>query len=145
MQAEMDARGWTPADLERASGINRSRFSGWKQGSSVSIENARAIAATFGAPLLTVLVAAQLITPEEASQKAVAPTAPSAAALTTDQLLNEIRQRISAGENPQRHPRRFTSEDIDKMRTKPGVVVGKPSRRPRDAKRPSGRKASGGE
>jgi transcriptional regulator with XRE-family HTH domain len=96
IQNQLDARGWSGADFQRASGLSRTRVTEWRKGASVTIEGARQVAGAFEQPLLTVLVAAGILSSEEARVRATA--APSPADLTNEQLLGEIKRRLEAGD-----------------------------------------------
>ncbi|GGP34189.1 helix-turn-helix domain-containing protein [Saccharothrix coeruleofusca] len=91
VQANLDNQGWTTGDLARHTGIDRSRFTDWRRGRSVSIENARTIARVFGASPLEVMVAAGLLTEQEAQLRR---TRPDPAALTDEELLAELGRRL---------------------------------------------------
>lgn len=89
----LDKRGWTISDLSRESGLDRSGIQRWKSGQlRPNADNARALADTFHRPLLEVLVAAEILTPEEAAQQPIAH--PDASALTDDELIEELRRRV---------------------------------------------------
>jgi transcriptional regulator with XRE-family HTH domain len=61
------AKGWRPADLARASKVSESRLSAWRnQGAEPTIANARAVAEALNEPLVCVLVAAGVLTDDEA-------------------------------------------------------------------------------
>jgi hypothetical protein len=103
VQGQLDRLGWNTMDFERESGISRTRLVDWKKGKGVTVEIARQVADAFGQPILTVLVSAGLLTPEEAKQRAAAPVDP--AKLTDDELLAEVRRRMLASRAP-------TAEDV---------------------------------
>lgn len=65
VRGHMAAKGWTQADLARHAGVAQSLVSRWLKGGGASIENARAVSRAIGRPLPEVLVAAELVTPEE--------------------------------------------------------------------------------
>ncbi|MBP2331279.1 hypothetical protein JOF56_011664 [Kibdelosporangium banguiense] len=92
VQRRLDQLDWNTTAFERASGINRSRLVAWRNGAAVSVENARAVAAAFSDPILSVLVAAGILTPAEAGQ----PAEPilDAASLSAEELANEVRRRL---------------------------------------------------
>lgn len=94
MQTELDRRGWVPADLARAAGISHTRLTRWREGQAPSVDAARAVATAFGVPLLTVLVAAGLLTAEEAGQQSVSPPDPQR--LTDEQLAAEMLRRMKS-------------------------------------------------
>jgi hypothetical protein len=85
-------------DFERESGISRTRLVDWRKGKGVTVEIARQVATAFRQPILSVLVAAGLLTADEARQRAAAPVDP--AKLTDDELLAEIRRRMLANRAP---------------------------------------------
>ncbi|MBB5956417.1 transcriptional regulator with XRE-family HTH domain [Saccharothrix tamanrassetensis] len=85
------SRGLSTGDLARGAGVDRSRLSDWKRGGKASVESARAIAVLFDASPLEVMVAAGLITPNEA---ALRQARPDPARLTDDELVAELRKRL---------------------------------------------------
>ncbi|MEV7092798.1 helix-turn-helix transcriptional regulator [Amycolatopsis sp. NPDC051045] len=87
LQAQLEQRGWKPAQLARASGVSESRISDWrKRGSPPTIPNARAVAKALGEPLVPLLVGAGLLEPAEARQ--------SLSAYSVRELLDEIDARF---------------------------------------------------
>ena len=128
IQNELDARGWTGADFQRASGLSRTRVTEWRHGKGVTVDGARAVAKAFGQPLLTVLVAAGIITAEEAKLRAAA--APSPTQLTDDQLVGELMRRVKEGRDEQA----ITQGQIE---TDPGrfIPVGVPAEPPSATRR----------
>lgn len=91
IETNLENRGLTTGDLARATGVHRSRFTDWRRGKSISIETARAIANLFQVSPLEVLVAAELITAEEAQLRH---TRPDPAALSDEELVAELRRRL---------------------------------------------------
>jgi transcriptional regulator with XRE-family HTH domain len=103
LRAELDQRHMTGADLSRASGVANSVISRWLSDETrPSLENVRLIAQNFGRPILEVVVAAGLLTAEEAKQQP-----PSASALSDDELIDEIRRRMGRG------PRKMRRGEIE--------------------------------
>jgi transcriptional regulator with XRE-family HTH domain len=96
IENQLDARGWSGADFQRASGLSRTRVTEWRKGASVTVDGARQVAVAFDQPLLTVLVAAGILTSDEAGLRPTA--APSPGDLTNVQLLGEVKRRLDAGD-----------------------------------------------
>ncbi|MEJ2858635.1 MULTISPECIES: helix-turn-helix domain-containing protein [unclassified Saccharothrix] len=94
LEARMERAGLTTSDLVRAVGVHRSRLTDWRRGRSVSVETARALAGLFGVSLLEVLVAAGVISAEEADARPLR----EAGAVSDDLLLVELRRRLAARE-----------------------------------------------
>lgn len=89
----LDKRGWTVSDLAKNAGLDRSGIQRWKSGQlRPNLDNARALADVFHRPLLEVLVAAEILTPDEAAEQPTAP--PDLTTLSEDQLLAEVRRRM---------------------------------------------------
>lgn len=87
LQAQLEQRGWKPAQLARAAGVSESRISDWrKRGSPPTIPNARAVAEALGEPLVPLLVGAGLLQPREARQ--------SLSVYSVRELLDEIGARF---------------------------------------------------
>ncbi|MEU7524448.1 helix-turn-helix domain-containing protein [Saccharothrix sp. NPDC042600] len=91
IQHNLSLRGKRTSDLTRALRVHRSRLTDWRNGKSLSLATARALAAYFDTPLLEVIVAAGMITAEEAS---AGPVRPSPASLSDAELLAEIGRRL---------------------------------------------------
>ncbi|GLW91822.1 helix-turn-helix domain-containing protein [Actinokineospora globicatena] len=103
LQAAIDRhpRWTTGTDLAKAAGVSQGNVSRYLRGESrVSVENARLIATAIRRPLLEVLVAADILTPEEAHQQE---TAPGLDSLDDRELLQELDRRL-AHRNPMRPP-----------------------------------------
>jgi transcriptional regulator with XRE-family HTH domain len=84
----------TLAGLAQKSGISQSVISRWSRGETTpSVENARALAQALHRPLLEVLVAAGIVTEEEA---AVAGNISDLTELSDEDLLAELRTRMTA-------------------------------------------------
>lgn len=82
------------AALAAKAGLQRSIVSQWvNKGTQPSLENARKFANGVGVPLLQVLVAAGLITEEEAKLRAAAP--PDAGKLSNEELVDELQRRLA--------------------------------------------------
>ena len=99
LQRHLDERGWTPSDLARHAKINRSIISRWREGAQPEVPTARALAAALGRPLLEVLVAAELLTPEEAGVTGV--TVISVPQMSDDELLAELAVRLRRRTTPE--------------------------------------------
>lgn len=97
LQEHLDKRQWTRADLARASGLAESGLARWMAGKAPSLENCRVLADVLGRPLLEVLVAAGILTPDEAGHKFVEP---NLSALTNDELLGEVKRRMLVSHAP---------------------------------------------
>ncbi|MEU4800871.1 helix-turn-helix transcriptional regulator [Actinosynnema sp. NPDC023587] len=91
LEENLANRGLTTGDLARGAGVDRSRLSDWKRGGKASLESARAIAALFDAGPLEVMVAAGLITREEAALRR---TRPDPGQLSDEELIAELRRRM---------------------------------------------------
>lgn len=127
LRAHLDRHGWNAAQLARASGISASVIGRWLSRDTVpSLDNARAIAVGIKRPLLEVLVAAGLLTAEEARQKTTAPIDPTT--LSDDELLREVRRRMTTApratvsrEDIEAHPRRYTTAGSGRRRKVAGT------------------------
>ncbi|GGM65020.1 hypothetical protein GCM10012275_39440 [Longimycelium tulufanense] len=94
LQAQLDERGWTRADLARAATVSQSRIADWKdKGTRPTLDNARAVAHALQVPLLVVLVEAGLLTSEEARQRTT--RRGSLADFTFRELLRELERRYT--------------------------------------------------
>ncbi|MBW4716829.1 helix-turn-helix domain-containing protein [Saccharothrix obliqua] len=91
IETNLDNRGLNTGHLARATGVHRSRFTDWRRGKSISIETSRAIAKLFEVSPLEVLVAAELITEEEAQLRH---TRPNPAELSDEELVAELKRRL---------------------------------------------------
>ncbi|WP_309114747.1 helix-turn-helix transcriptional regulator [Saccharothrix sp.] len=92
VESRLTAQGLSTGDLARATGLNRSQFSAWRRGSKITIETARTLAAFFGSPLLEVMVAADLITAQEADLRHAQP---DPAGLSDTAILAELGSRLA--------------------------------------------------
>jgi len=92
VQRHLDERGWTSSDLARHAKINRSIIGRWRDGAQPEVSTARALAVALGRPLLEVLVAAELLTAEEAGVTGV--TVISVAQMSDGELLAELAARL---------------------------------------------------
>lgn len=111
---QLTRKGWRPADAARAFGVDDSMVSKWRRGlAEPDPKSLRRIAESLDLPILTVLIAAGYLTPEEAGQ--VPPVEVDPSEVPTMDLIEEIRTRISghldaidpppAGRNPHPHLR----------------------------------------
>ncbi|CCH27965.1 helix-turn-helix transcriptional regulator [Actinosynnema sp. NPDC047251] len=91
LEENLASRGLTTGDLARGAGVDRSRLSDWKRGGKASLESARAVASLFGAGPLEVMVAAGLLTPQEAKLREARP---DPARLSDEELVAELRRRM---------------------------------------------------
>ncbi|WP_131104061.1 helix-turn-helix transcriptional regulator [Ornithinimicrobium sufpigmenti] len=82
-------------DIQDRTGIDASNFSRWKTGQTPRPALVAQFARAYGRPVLEAFVAAEFLTPEEAAERPAA--APSLSTLTDDQLLAEVRARMSEG------------------------------------------------
>ncbi|MEU5695922.1 helix-turn-helix transcriptional regulator [Actinosynnema sp. NPDC020468] len=94
IEKNLEYRGISTGELARRAGIDRSRFTDWRKGKSASLEAARAIAGVFDASPLEVMVAAGLITEQEARQTR---TRPDPGELSDDELVAELTRRLRRG------------------------------------------------
>lgn len=94
LEGRMESAGLSTSDLVRAVGVHRSRLTDWRRGRSVSVETARALAGLFGVSLLEVLVAAGVISGDEAEARPLR----EAAEVNDDLLMVELRRRLAPRE-----------------------------------------------
>lgn len=97
IQRHLDERSWTPSDLSRAANINRSIIGRWREGAKPEVTTARALATALGRPVLEVLVASGLLTPDEAG---VTVTTLTVGEISDEQLVTEIAQRLRERRDP---------------------------------------------
>jgi transcriptional regulator with XRE-family HTH domain len=111
----MDARGWTPADLSRASGVDQSVIGRWRdRAATPSPENVRRVATAFGRDIREAIIASTHYTAAELAGTADDPPAPDLSVLTHEELRDEIyarmrispqavarRRRVPAGDRPE--------------------------------------------
>lgn len=90
----MERSGLSTSDLVRAVGVHRSRLTDWRRGRSVSLETARALAHLFEVPILEVLVAAGLLTQDEADARPLR----DATSISDEVLVAELHRRLGMGE-----------------------------------------------
>ncbi|GAA3881798.1 hypothetical protein GCM10022243_52940 [Saccharothrix violaceirubra] len=91
VERQLADRGLSTGDLARLAKVDRSRFTDWRRGRKISIENARSIARVFELSMLEVMVEARLITAEEAQLREIAP---NAGMLPDEELVNELGRRL---------------------------------------------------
>ncbi|XVV02693.1 helix-turn-helix domain-containing protein [Actinosynnema sp. CA-248983] len=103
--SRLTAQGLSTGDLARATGLNRSQFSAWRRGSKITIDTARTLADFFSRPLLEVMVAAELITAEEAELRHAQP---DPATLSNTAILAELDNRLA-----HRHHRHYGRRSPD--------------------------------
>ncbi|MFI6030515.1 helix-turn-helix transcriptional regulator [Amycolatopsis magusensis] len=128
LRGHLERREWTQADLARAGDVDRTLVGRWMKGTvGPGVENCRAVAHALGRPLVEVLVAAGLITEEEARERLDAKAAPARrggpvdlAALTDDQLLREIARRLGVVDAGRTLTRGEAEGD--------GMITGRPKR-----------------
>lgn len=94
IQRRLDERGWSMADLTRHSGLKSARFVAWREGAEISLANAKTLASAFGVPVLEILVAAGLLTEDEAQVTAVAERTVPVEGMSSEQLVREIARRL---------------------------------------------------
>jgi transcriptional regulator with XRE-family HTH domain len=136
VQRHLDEREWTHSDLARHARINRSIISRWREGAQPEVFTARALALALHKPLLEVLVAAELLTPEEAGVTGV--TVLSVPQLSDDELLVELTARLRRarhGAEPGLRLTETTAEDLGGDGPPPPRENGPPTR----ARRPRSR------
>jgi transcriptional regulator with XRE-family HTH domain len=92
VQKQMDDRGMSTGELTEKTGFDRSRLTAWRKGERPSLDTARVVAKAFGMSPLEVMVAAKLITAEEAELRGV--STPDPGDLTDQQLLAELGRRL---------------------------------------------------
>lgn len=92
VQRHLDERGWTPSDLSRAAGINRSIIGRWRDGAKPEVTTARALASALDRPVKEVLVASGLLTPDEADVTEV--TVLTMGEISDDELVAELAARL---------------------------------------------------
>jgi hypothetical protein len=110
VQRLLDARGWTPADLSRATSgqgrIDESVIGRWKNhGSRPEIESVRIVAKVFGRDIREAIVRAGFVTAKELN--AAWPDLSEedlAAGLSDDALIEEVRSRMRSKKQPQDSP-----------------------------------------
>lgn len=81
----------TQAELAAKAGLERSRFTRWRQGEKPNLDNARRVAKALGVTPMEVMVGFHLITAEEADQRVASP---DPAVLTDQQLVAELNRRL---------------------------------------------------
>ena len=92
VQKHMDDRGMSTGDLTEKTGFDRSRLTAWRKGERPTLDTARVVAKAFDMSPLEVMVAAKLITAEEADLRGI--SSPDPSALTDQQLLAELTRRL---------------------------------------------------
>lgn len=121
LQDLLDRAEWTQADLGRAADIHPTLIGRWIKGQDISVPNARAVAAALNRPLLEVLIAAGILTAEEAKASDWEPS--DATTLTDDQLAKEILRRLKAASSKQGG---ITADEVEAGGDR--YVTGKPKR-----------------
>lgn len=130
IQRHLDERGWTPSDLSRAANINRSIIGRWREGAKPEVTTARSLASALGRPLIEVLVASGLLTPEEADVTDV--TVLTVGDITDDELVAEVAARLAQrgeSERPPLHLAESSVEEVEVDETPP------PQEQPRSRRR----------
>ncbi|MEV0679845.1 helix-turn-helix transcriptional regulator [Actinosynnema sp. NPDC050436] len=92
LEENLARRGLTTGDLARGAGVDRSRLTDWKRGGKASLDSARSVAGLFGASPLEVMVAAGLLTPDEAELREARP---DPGRLSDEELIAELRRRMA--------------------------------------------------
>ncbi len=92
VEEQLEKRGWSGADFERASGVHRSRLVNWKNGSIPGVELARATAEGFKVSVTTAFVAAGFLTAEELAERA---ELPDLAVFSDRALIRELERRLA--------------------------------------------------
>lgn len=108
VEGHLAARGWSGADFERASGINRARLVNWRNGSPPSVDLVRDVARCFtvnppalrraptnDASIVHAFIAAGFATAEELGE---APVPPDPRALSSAELVRELARRMGVHE-----------------------------------------------
>ena len=94
VQTHLDALGWNNATLAAAARLDRSLVGRWlNEGKQPSIESVRAVAKAFHRDIREGLIAAGYFTEEE--MKVSAPQRPDLHLLDDDELLAEVKRRMS--------------------------------------------------
>lgn len=106
LQAELDERGWTISELARKSDVDRSVITRWRDGTEVTVPNARKVAAALGVPLLKALVHAGVLTPGEIAGVELQGAILDPVGLNDDELLAEIGRRFRRASGALRPPTR---------------------------------------
>lgn len=92
LRANMERRGWDGAQLARAADVTPSAISRWLSGGTrPTFDKVRQISDAFDVPIITALLAAEIITPEEAR---VRPTIIDIKTVSTLDILREIGDRL---------------------------------------------------
>ncbi|GAA2684791.1 DNA-binding transcriptional regulator, XRE-family HTH domain [Actinosynnema pretiosum] len=91
IERNLEYRNLTTGDLAREVGVDRSRLTAWRKGAKISIPTARAIARLFQVSVFEVLVAAGMLTQQEADHQ---PASTDPTDLSDEQLISELRRRL---------------------------------------------------
>lgn len=92
LRANMERKGWDGAQLARAANVTPSAISRWLSGGTrPTFDKVRSISDAFDVPIITALLAAEIITPEEAG---VTPTIVDIETVDTADILKEIGKRL---------------------------------------------------
>lgn len=95
IQQHLDARGWSPSELARQAGINRSIVGRWKnEGAKPELDTAKAVSIVLGRPLVEILLETEQVTPEQMGVERIVVSPLSEC--TDEQLWNELQQRFAA-------------------------------------------------
>lgn len=89
------AQGDTNATIAKKVGISAPSVSRWQGKNSADPTTAAAFARAYGRPVLEAFVAAGFLTADEAGEQPAAP--PSLATLSDDDLIEEVRRRMTGG------------------------------------------------
>ncbi|WP_232520074.1 helix-turn-helix transcriptional regulator [Actinosynnema pretiosum] len=91
IERNLEYRNLTTGDLAREVNVDRSRLTAWRKGAKISIPTARAIARLFQVSVFEVLVAAGMLTQQEADYQ---PASTDPTDLSDEQLIAELRRRL---------------------------------------------------
>jgi transcriptional regulator with XRE-family HTH domain len=100
VQRHLDERGWTPTDLSKQAGINRSIIGRWREGAQPEVRTAKALARALGRPVLEVLVASGLLDPGDVGDVDI--TVLTVGEISDDELVAEVAERLRARLGPLR-------------------------------------------
>lgn len=95
IQGVLDSRGWSGADFQRATGVDRSRLNAWRSGELPKAPMARRVAASLEEPVLTVFVAAGILEPGDVGARpAPSPTPIDVRDVPSVTLVREVARRM---------------------------------------------------
>jgi transcriptional regulator with XRE-family HTH domain len=124
LRAELDKRDWNATQLATQAGVSQAIVSRWIRNETVpTIDNLRPLAASLNTTLLDLLVAAGILTPDEAGAELVLAQVDR---LSDDELLAEVGRRMK-GARPapkaadrEARPKRVVAVTMDRDHREPG-------------------------